>query len=333
MWRCRNTSDVWPTPCNCARDKPEFPDSEFKVQHSPGYTGRGQGFDRHAKVIKEPAKPDDDPCKAQSEAWQRRMTRSRRLMRSSSIISCSRMRRSRPVANDGVVQGCREFNSGGLSMCARNHAAHQRWHTCLLRWSLLIAAWFALGLAAPAPASADDASESVQLWSARLVDDVDWLVAVWDWPAADQASGRMLSLLVPLQDEVGQASGNGPVLIAGKTLVDGSRRRILLLPREQVAPERLKSARPFPPVAGPSTRPSLYLIGDLAAIGSAELLKPAMQAGAAMHPLSELLRRSTPRTVGAFAFRPNRSQRRSVRWHFLAIATAARSHWIPAARH
>jgi hypothetical protein len=41
-------------------DAANYPDG---VEHSPGYTGQGQGFDRHEKVI------DKNPCQAQQQAW------------------------------------------------------------------------------------------------------------------------------------------------------------------------------------------------------------------------------------------------------------------------
>lgn len=39
-----------------------------EIQHSPGYTGLGAGFDRHAKVS---GGPDPDPCKGAREAYER----------------------------------------------------------------------------------------------------------------------------------------------------------------------------------------------------------------------------------------------------------------------
>jgi hypothetical protein len=41
-------------------DAANYPDG---VEHSPGYTGQGQGFDRHEKVI------EKNPCQAQQQAW------------------------------------------------------------------------------------------------------------------------------------------------------------------------------------------------------------------------------------------------------------------------
>lgn len=173
--------------------------------------------------------------------------------------------------------------------------------------SFFVASILALGLPVLAPAQAKDPSP-VQRWSSRLVDNVDWVAAVWNWKAADQASGRLLALVLPLPDEAGQALGEGPILIAGKTLRNGAHRRIVLLPANQVSADRRKLARPFPPVSGAiaaTEDPPLYAIGDLIAIGAAELLKPALAKDAPVHSLADLLGQSSPATAAALAFRPD----------------------------
>jgi hypothetical protein len=173
--------------------------------------------------------------------------------------------------------------------------------------SFVAVAILALGLPVFARAQAKDPSP-IQRWSSRLIDNVDWVAGVWNWEAADQASGRLLALVLPLQNEAGQALGEGPLLIAGKTLRNGSTRRIVLLPANQVSADRRKRAKPFPPVPGAiaaTENPPLYAIGDLIAIGAAELLKPALASDAPIHPLAMLLRQSTPATAAALAFRPD----------------------------
>ena len=119
----------------------------------------------------------------------------------------------------------------------------------------------------------------------------------------------MLSLLVPLRDLTGQSIGKGPILIASKNLADGSHQRIILLPSRQVARERQKAAQPFPREAGappaPDDPPPLYLFGDVAAIGDAQILKSIVADETPPHPLALLLRQDSPATAAALAFHPD----------------------------
>jgi hypothetical protein len=98
----------------------------------------------------------------------------------------------------------------------------------------------------------------------------------------------------------------------------------VLLPADQVAPERARSAKPLPaspsnqqPPATSSTEPAMYVVGDLIAIGSPELLKPSVAADAPGLPLAALLLAEGDATVAAFALRPDGVQQWSGALSFL----------------
>jgi hypothetical protein len=138
------------------------------------------------------------------------------------------------------------------------------------------------------------------------------MAVIWNWSVADQATGHLLSLMAPLTQWAaanGTDAPNGPVLLAGRKMSDGSSALVLLLPANQVAPQRARSAKPMPsnpPIPSPATQPAepaMYLLGNLIAIGSPALLRPAVASDAAGHPLAALLQPDGDTTVAAFRFR------------------------------
>jgi hypothetical protein len=191
-------------------------------------------------------------------------------------------------------------------------------------------------VAAPLSAAPDPATQPAVQWSARLVDDVDWMAVIWNWSTADQATGHLLSLVVPVPHWTaanGTDAPKGPVLLAGRKMKDGSSALVVLLPANQVAPERARSAKswtsnpPMPVPASQTTEPAMYLLGDLIAIGSPALLKSAVASAAPGHPLAALLLPDGDATVAAFRLRPQAMPDWAGALSFLNQLTSAAIRW------